>query len=109
MIAVIDPMAANTKLDALRGAFQNAQVEADGEYEFTESSEMLGINVVKQLHVSYRSGNEYLRLDLLLQALGKVGTVVVFEFRGRGQQEQIRIVADVNIAGEIYQLIYSLA
>jgi hypothetical protein len=102
-------MASRTGFAALGEALKQAQVDTDADLELTESSAMAGAIVpIKQLHASYRSGNEYLRLDTLLCALGDVGTVKVFEYRGRGAGEKPTLVADVDIAGELYQLIYHL-
>ena len=101
-------MTSGTPLDALRDALSQARVGTGGELELIESSATASISVVSQLHVYYRSGNEYLRLDVLLRALGSVGTVKVFEYRGRGAGEKPRLVVDIEINGEWYQLIYHL-
>lgn len=101
-------MAESTGLPSLREAVEHAQVGTEGVLEFSERLKIAGSNVAKQLHVSYQSGNEYLRLDTLLAALQQAGTVKVFEYRGRGAGEQPRLVADVEVAGEIFQLIYHL-
>ena len=102
-------VAENNRFESLRTALEKAQVGTDGELELTESSAMAGIKAIKQLHASYRAGNEYLRLDTLLDELRAAGAVKVFEFRGRGAGEQPRLVVDIDIAGEAFQLIYHLA
>ena len=98
-----------SKFDGLQAALKKAQVDTGCELELTELSAMAGINAIKQLHVSYRAGNEYLRLDTLVDELRAIGAVKVFEFRGRGASEQPRLVAEIDIAGETFQLIYHLA
>jgi hypothetical protein len=95
--------------NGLRAALKKAQVGTDGELEFAEASETVGIMVIKQLHASYRAGEEYMRLDTLLEELRTLGTVKVFEFRGHRAGAEPRLVADIDIAGERFQVIYHLA
>lgn len=100
-------MANGSTLQAIRAAFEQAQGDG-GVYDFTEHSAVAGISLIRQLHVTYRSGNEYLRLDTLLEGLAAVGTVQVFEFRGRGRNDAPQLMADIKVGSEVCQLIYLL-
>ena len=89
----------------LRQAVEAANVNHECSFDLQEHVEQVGGQPVTQLIVSYRSGNEYLRLDRLLENLG---TVRVFEFRGRGAGDLFSLVADVAFDREVFQLIYRL-
>lgn len=93
----------------LRNAICTANVNGGAVLDFTKQVVCVAAVPIKQLHVSYKSGNESLRLDQLLEQLDAVGKVEVFEYRGRGSQETPRIVADVRFDDETYQLVYHLS
>lgn len=101
-------MSKETVFTSLRAAFSQAQVGTDAFIDFAESSDVIAGVLVHQLRVSYQRGNEYIRLDSLLSALGRVGKVDVFEYRGRGRNELPSLVADVLAGGERYRLMYAL-
>jgi hypothetical protein len=95
-------------LDVLRKAIESAMVGQDVDLQFNEHSVTIATLTVPQLRVSYQSGNEYMRLDRLLDYLRSVGTVEAFEFRGRGRSEVPTIVVDVRIDDNVVQLVYDL-
>ena len=97
-------------LDLLKQAFELATTGNGAEYDFRESSATVGGVAGELLLVEYRSGNEYIRLDILLDALRKLGKDADIEFRGRGepQERSPKFVAGVRIEGEYYQLVYFL-
>jgi hypothetical protein len=102
-------MAEDAGFASLRDAVAQAKVGTDSDLDFTEAQTVAAGKLIKQLHVAYKSGNEYLRLDKFYKALQACGEVEVFEFRGRGRaHEKPTLVADVKIAGHCYQVIYLL-
>jgi len=92
----------------LRDAVRAANLNQDANFTFREEAAPAAARPIMQLHVSYDSGNEYLRLDQLLDQLRRVGAVQVFEFRGRGTGEPPKFVADVRCQDATYQLLYHL-
>ncbi len=79
-------MAEDPGFTSLRNAFTQAKVGSDSDLDYEETSAAVAAITIKQLHVTYKTGNEYLRLDRLYEALQKCGTVKVFEFRGQGRR-----------------------
>lgn len=94
----------------LRDALNKAKVGTESDLEFAKTPVVVAALSIKQLHVTYKSGNEFLQLGVLYEALQECGEVNAFEFRGRGGQpgECPTLVADLDISGEKYQLIYHL-
>ena len=102
-------MAPTTPYDALRGAIKAANVNGDADFAFSEQTAPIGAVTVKQLHVEYKSGNEYVRIDRLIAALSECGDFQLCEYRGRGGDDgKLRLVCDIKFDGDRYQLIYHL-
>jgi len=99
----------STGYQILKEVVLNATTGTDVELEFQESSTFVSTQSIKQLQVAYLKGNEYLRLDNLQESLRQAGQLSVFEYRGRGTREQPTLVADVDLDGEKFQLIYLLS
>lgn len=101
---------APTSYDALRVAIEAANVNGDADFAYCEKPDAIGAVTVKQLHVEYKSGNEYLRLDKLIAALSECGDFQLCEYRGRGRDDdgKRRLVCDVTFDGDPYQLVYHL-
>ena len=98
-----------TPYDALRDAIKAASVNGDANFAFSEQTASIATVTVKQLHVEYKSGNEYLRIDKLITALSKCGDFQLCEYRGRGGDDgKLRLVCDIKLDGDLYQLIYHL-
>lgn len=95
-------------LKVLRDAVNQASAPQSVEFRFEERHVLVGPVGTWQLRVTYVRGNEYLRLDRLLDELRKTGKVEVFEFRGRGRDELPTIVADVRMGDKVFQLVYEL-
>ncbi len=94
--------------DRLRSAIRDANINGDANFGFGQQTiEAVGTSV-KQLRVQYSDGNEYLRLDLLLKSFAAIGRVLSFEYRGRGRNESPRLVAEVDVQNEVYQIVYFL-
>lgn len=102
-------MAGSSGYQALRKAVLQAKVGTDAELEFEETTVLVAALAVKQLRVTYLSGNEYLSLVNLQEGLEHAGELKAFEYRGRGSEEQPTLVADVDIEGDKYQIVYLLA
>jgi hypothetical protein len=100
---------APTPYDALRIAIKAANVNGDADFAYSERTAAIAAVTVKQLHVEYKSGNEYLRLDRLIAALSECADLQLCEYRGRGGDDgQRRLVCDVTFDGDPYQLVYHL-
>jgi hypothetical protein len=92
-------------IDQIRQAVTDANINHDAEFAFDV---VRGLNQQPRLIVRYIKGNEYLRLDRLMERLRQIGEVTIFEFRGRGRTERPSLIADMRIDGENIQLIYEL-
>jgi len=94
---------------ALREAISDAQVGTDGHLDFIEKSEVVASVTIRQLFVTYASGNEFLSLSRLQTNLIRIGNLSNFEYRGRGRKEVPTITATLTVDGQRYDLIYQLA
>ncbi len=92
--------------NSLRKAIERAQVDTGGKLDFQRKTVAVAGITAEQLIVSYISGNEYLRLDRLIENLNEVGQVSLFEYRGRGMDEIPSFLVEVKIDNSTYQLIY---
>ena len=98
-----------TPYDVLRDAIETSNVNGDAVFAFSEKPALSAAVTLKQSHVEYKSGNEYLRIDRLIAALNECGDFQLCEFRGRGGDDgKRRLVCDVKFDGEAYQLVYHL-
>jgi len=68
----------------LRDAINQAKSDIDSDLDYKEKLGNPGGIPTKQLVVTYKTGNEYFRLDSLYQALQNCGAVRALEFNGRG-------------------------
>lgn len=93
---------------AAKQAFREANVGDDCEFEYKAATYMAAAVKITQCGVSYKSGNEYLRLDILLQALGSYGRIDMVELRGRGGNDVNQILIDMDLEGSSHQVIYLL-
>lgn len=100
---------APTPYKTIRDAIITANVNGDANFAFSEKTVAIAAVTVKQLHVEYESGNEYLRIDKLITALSECGDFQLCEYRGRGDDDGKRLlVCDVEFDGDPYQVIYHL-
>src|SRR5689334_7066080 len=90
---------------ALREAVTEAQAGSDGQLNFRETSEMVGPVLIRQLVVSYTSGNEHLSLLKMHASLSRIGKLSHFEYRGRGSKEVPSLTAVLMVDGQRYDLI----
>jgi hypothetical protein len=94
--------------EIIEQAVRECNPNHDAQFAFTRKLVCKGGLPISQIHVRYLDGNEYLRLDHLLDQLRAVTEVQVFEYRGRGREETPRLVADVKFGDKIFQLLYDL-
>ncbi len=95
-------------LAAVKQAFYEANVNHDCVFEYTPTTTAAAMFPVSQCIVRYESGNEYIRLDTLINSLGKFGTVSLIEYRGRGHNDDNQLVFEFKFYGVIHQVIYIL-
>lgn len=94
--------------EKVRFAIEAANVNGDAEFGYGQEMLSVAGKKVNQLRVQYSGGNEYLRLDTMLRCLGEIGKLLLFEFRGRGTGESPKLVAEMRVQDEVYQILYFL-
>lgn len=94
---------------AMRAAVADAQVGSDGQLDYRETSEIVGPVLIRQLVVTYVSGNEVLSLMRLQTTLSNIGKLAHFEYRGRGSHERPHVAATMTVGDQRYDLLYLLS
>ena len=93
---------------AVKQAFYEANVNHDCVFDFKMDSHVCAAVTIAQCVVSYKSGNEYIRFDILLSRIKAYGDITFFEFRGRGANDANQICIAMKIQGIDHQIIYLL-
>jgi hypothetical protein len=95
-------------LGAVRQAFHDANVGADCNFSFNTKSTAFGVTPISQCIVEYQTGNEYIRLDKLIESFRRFGEITLIEYRGRGSNDSIQIGFEFKFEDELHQVIYLL-
>ena len=93
---------------AVKQAFHQANVNHDCEFDFKKKTTVVAALEIAQCIVSYKKGNEYIRLDTLLSSLEAYGAIELVELRGRGAKDQSQILIEMKCQGVAHQIIYLL-
>jgi hypothetical protein len=101
-------MTSDDQVQVLKDAISKANINSDAKFDYEVRPEIEAAVMFTNVFVTYRDGNEYLRLDTLLDTLREKGKVEFFEFRGRGSREPHVLAIQVRLDGQRCQLIYNL-
>lgn len=95
-------------LAAVKQAFHAANVCHDCIFKYTLQTKMAAVLPVSQCIVEYETGNEYIRLDTLIEAFHRFGDVKLIEYRGRGSTDAIQLLFEFKFEGQPHQVVYIL-
>jgi hypothetical protein len=95
-------------LAAVKQAFYAANLGHDCKLKYRLQNQVVAALSVAQCIVEYESGNEYIRLDKLIDSFRSFCDIKLIEYRGRGSSEDIQLLFEFNFQGKPHQVIYIL-
>ena len=95
-------------LAAVKQAFHAANVCHDCNFKYTLQTKVVAALSVAQCIVEYESGNEFIRLDKLIDSFRGFGDIKLIEYRGRGSSDAIQLLFEFKFEGQPHQVIYIL-
>ena len=96
-------------LAGVKGAFRASNVNDDCVFSFTTKTTTVAGLSVAQCLVKYVSGNEYIRIDMLVDAFRGLGEITLIEYRGRGSTDAVQLLFEFKIKKLRHQVIYLLS
>ena len=85
-------------------------VGTNAELSFERDTTYIAGLSVKRLLVEYQQGNEFLNLGKFLEVWKELGDSPILEYYGRGSiDDPQKLVAEITISDEKYQLVYFLS
>ena len=93
---------------AVRQAFHEANATHDCTLTYTTRITSYAALSIAQCIVSYESGNEFFRLDTLIESFRRFGEIARIEFRGRGGSDATQLLFEFIFDGKPHQVIYVL-